>query len=306
MTAACINCGASLVPLLDDIQDWEYGVAWRSRLVECSACGLVTHDPPIQKSQIEQLYPSSYLAHSSASRSKSIYGSLKAFLGRLGARGVSRQIPAGGSLLEVGCGNGSFLRVLTDARPDIQVAGVDIMDVGVSGVSSFAFYRGQLEDVDFGERRFDVVYCSNLIEHVPDPLRFLRKVAGLLKPGGVIYGVTPDHLSIDRYLLRKYWAGYHYPRHTFVFNHENIRQILEKCGYQTPRVRGAYGFWYLSLANRFLELPGTKRRGLLFALVTAAFLPFDLAVNRFRCHGSMTFVARRSADVARSSERSTS
>lgn len=292
MTPSCINCGASLAALLDDVQDWEYGVAWSSRLVMCTKCGLVTHDPAIVSSQIEQLYPSNYLAHSAASRSKSIYGRLKALLGRLGARGVSREIPAGGSCLEVGCGNGSFLRVLTEVRPDIQVAGVDIADVGVSGVPNFTFYRGQLEDVDFGERRFDVVYCSNLIEHVPDPLRFLRKVAELLKPDGVIYGITPDHLSIDRFIFRRYWAGYHYPRHTFVFNHHNIVQILEKCGYRAPRVRGAYGFWYLSLANRFVELPGTKRRGLMFALVTAAFLPLDVLVNRFRCHGSMTFVAR--------------
>jgi SAM-dependent methyltransferase len=294
MTAACINCGGSCAPLLDDIQDWEYGVAWRSRLVECEGCGLVTHDPPIASSEIERLYPANYLAHSPASRSKSIYGRLKALLGRLGVRGVSREIPAGGSCLEIGCGNGSFLRVLTEARPDIEVAGVDIADVGVTGVPRFTFYRGQLEDVDFEDRRFDVVYCSNLIEHVADPFRFLRKVAQILKPTGVIYGITPDHLSIDRYLWRRYWAGYHYPRHTFVFNHENIRQILQKCGFQATRVSGAYGFWYLSLANRFVELPGTKPRGAMFAAVTAAFLPFDLLVNRFRCHGSMTFVARRS------------
>ena len=293
MTAACINCSAPLAPLLDDIRDWEYGVAWSSRLVECEKCGLVTHDPPVRSDQIELLYPSNYLAHSAASRTKSIYGQLKTFLGKLGARGVSRQIPQGGSCLEVGCGNGSFLRVLTSVRPDIAVAGVDITDVGVSGVPSFTFYQGQLEQVDFGERRFDVVYCSNLIEHVPDPFLFLRKVAQILKPGGVIYGVTPDHLSVDRYLFRRYWAGYHYPRHTFVFNHDNIRQILEKCGYQVVRVGGSYGFWYTSLANRFIELPGTKPRGLLFAAVTACFLPFDLAVNRFRCQGSMTFIARR-------------
>jgi SAM-dependent methyltransferase len=292
MTAPCINCEGKLAPLLDDIEDWEYGVPWRSRLVECEACGLVTHDPPVLAHEVERLYPDNYLAHSPASRSKSVYGRLKSLLARLGGRGVAREIPSGGSCLEVGCGNGSFLRVLTEARPDIEVAGVDIQDVGVSGVPRFTFYHGQLEEVDLQGRRFDVVYCSNLIEHVPDPFRFLRKVREILTPSGVIYCITPDHLSLDRYLLRRHWAGYHYPRHTFVFNHDNIRQILGKCGYETTRVSGAYGFWYLSLANRFIELPGTKPRGLMFAAVTAAFLPFDLLVNRFRCHGSMTFVAR--------------
>ncbi|HKE14877.1 MAG TPA: class I SAM-dependent methyltransferase [Kofleriaceae bacterium] len=289
---ACLNCGEGLVGLVDDIRDWEYGVDWRSKLVICPSCGLVTQDPPVRSEQIELLYPDNYVAHSAASRSRSVYGRLKAVLGRRSAQGVAQHIPPGGSCLEVGCGNGSFLAVLGEVRSDIQLAGVDIADLHVTDVPRFTFYRGQLEDVDFGGRRFDVIYCSNLIEHVPDPFRFLRKCASILAPGGVIYGITPDHLSVDRLLWRRYWAGYHYPRHTFVFNHHNMRRILEKCGFESLQISGSYGFWYLSFANRFVSLPGTKKRGLLFAAVTALFLPFDLVVNLFRCHGSMKFVAR--------------
>lgn len=289
---SCLNCGEGLVGLVDEIQDWEYGVEWRSRLVVCPACGLVTHDPPVRADQIEQLYPTNYTAHGAASRSRSIYGRLKGVLARRGARGVARHIPPRGSCLEVGCGNGSFLSALEETRDDIELAGIDIVDAGVTGVPRFTFYRGQLEDVDFEGRRFDVIYCSNLIEHVPDPFRFLRKCASILTPRGVIYGITPDHLSLDRYLWRRYWAGYHYPRHTFVFNHDNIGDILTKCGFEPVAIRGSYSFWYLSFANRFVELPGTKKRGLLFAAMTALFLPFDLAVNLVRPHGSMKFVGR--------------
>jgi ubiquinone/menaquinone biosynthesis C-methylase UbiE len=159
----------------------------------------------------------------------------------------------------------------------------------------FKFYKGQLENIDFGGRRFDVIYCSNLLEHVPDPFVFLRKCAALLHRGGVIYGVTPDHLSLDRYMMGRYWAGYHYPRHTFVFNHSNIGPILSKCGFERVRLRGSYSFWYLSFANRLVALPGAKKRGLAFAAVTALFLPLDLLINLFRCHGSMRFVAHRAA-----------
>jgi SAM-dependent methyltransferase len=289
---SCLNCGEGLVGLVDEIRDWEYGIQWPSRLVVCPACGLVTHDPPVRADQIEQLYPESYTAHGTASRSRSIYGRLKGVLGRRSARGVAKHIPPGGSCLEVGCGNGSFLSVLAETRDDIDLAGVDIVDAGVNGVPRFTFYRGQLEDVDFEGRQFDVIYCSNLIEHVPDPFRFLRKCASILKPGGAIYGITPDHLSLDRYLWRRYWAGYHYPRHTFVFNHDNIGDILTKCGFEPVAIRGSYSFWALSFANRFVELPGTKKRGLLFAAMTALFLPFDLAVNLVRPHGSMKFVGR--------------
>lgn len=290
----CPNCAGELAAFINDIEDWEYGVAWRSRLVICRRCGLVRHDPPVRADEIERLYPRGYMAHTPASRSRSIYGWLKGLLGRAAARTVARHIPVGGSCLEVGCGNGSFLALLAQARPDAELAGVDIVHLGVT-LPRFTFYKGQLEQIDFHDRRFDVVYCSNLIEHVPDPFVFLRKCASLLRPGGVLYGITPDHLSLDRYLTGRYWAGYHYPRHTFVFNHSNIAEILGKCGFEGVRIRGSYSFWYLSFANRLVTLPGTKRRGLLFAAVTALFLPLDLLINLFRCHGSMKFVARRPA-----------
>jgi hypothetical protein len=47
------------------------------------------------------------------------------------------------------------------------------------------------------------------------------------------------------------------------------------------------------LANRFVELPGTKRRGLLFALTTALFLPLDVLLNLVTTHGSMSFLAAK-------------
>ena len=289
---ACLNCGGELAALVERIEDWEYGVPWGSRLVMCRQCGLVTQDPPVRAEEIERLYPPGYTAHTPASRSRSIYGALKSLLGGAAARAVARYIPAGGSCLEVGCGNGAFLARLAEARPDVELAGVDIVDLGVA-LPRFTFYPGQLEAIDFGTRRFDLVYCSNLIEHVPDPFAFLRKCAALLRPGGVLYGVTPDHLSLDRYVFGRYWAGYHYPRHTFVFNHRNLVQVFSRSGFDGASVRGSHGFWYLSLANRFVERPGTKKRGLLFAAVSALFFPLDLLINLFRCHGSLTFVAQR-------------
>ena len=292
-STTCVHCQHALVPLVDDIQDWAYGVSWDSRLVMCGNCGLVTQDPQVTSEQIPLLYPENYLAHSSASVSKSVYGRLKSFLGKRSASRVSQKVPPSGSCLEVGCGNGSFLAQLRGLRADIALAGVDIRDVGVTGIEQFTFYEGQLEEIDFAGRRFDVIYCSNLIEHVPDPFRFLTACSAILNPGGMIYGITPDHLSLDRYVFKRYWAGYHYPRHTFLFNHDNIVHILERAGFEKVDVRGSYGFWYLSLANRAVELPGTKKRGLAFAAVTAAFLPFDLAVNLVRCHGSMRFIAHR-------------
>jgi SAM-dependent methyltransferase len=281
-------------PLCDKVKDWEYGVEWNSALIMCPGCGLVSHNPPITAAQILSLYPDNYLAHSGAASSRSIYGRLKEILARRTARNIAASVPIGGRLMEIGCGKGHLLKTIASVRPDIHMLGVDIEQVEISGLPDFTFYHGQFEEVEIEPNSVDLIYCSNLIEHVPDPGVFAKKVKQSLKAGGQVLGVTPDHLSIDRYLFGRYWAGYHYPRHTFVFNHRNIVTLLREADFEGINVKGSYSFWYLSLANSFMELPGTKKRGLLFALITAAFLPLDFFINLLRCHGSMTFKARSS------------
>lgn len=279
-------------PFIDDIEDWEYGVEWKSKLIICDDCGLVSHDPEIRPDQISSLYPSNYLAHTPSSGSNGIYSRLKRMLAERTARKIAGHVPPNGVFLEIGCGNGHLMKVIASVRPDIRFVGVDIEQVPIDGLSNFEFYHGQFEDVDIEAHTADVIYCSNLIEHVPNPIVFASKIARTLKSDGVLLGVTPDHLSLDRYIMGKYWAGYHYPRHTFVFNHKNIVSLLERVEFESVRVKGSYSFWYLSLANRFMHLPGTRKRGISFALVTALFLPFDILVNLVRCHGSMTFFAK--------------
>ncbi len=276
------------------VRDFEYGVPWESQLLICGSCGLVTHDPAITAEDIPELYPSTYHAYTGGSQGKGLYWKLRKAWATFAMRGVLSHLPRGGRLLEVGCGNGSFLRLVAEARPDVALHGIDIVDTHIEDIPGLVFHEGMLETTDLpGD--FDVIYFNNLIEHVPDPVAFLDKCYRILRPGGVIYGNTPDHLSLDRYLFGRYWAGYHYPRHTFVFNHDNMRKILEQCGYEDIELKGSYAFWSLSLRNIFMERHGPKKRGLVHAAITIGMLPFDLLVNVFRCHGAMTFIGRAPA-----------
>ncbi|MDX1540038.1 MAG: class I SAM-dependent methyltransferase [Geminicoccaceae bacterium] len=290
----CPLCSGTERPLIERIEDFEYGVAWRSALWQCRSCSLVIQEPRVRPEQVPALYPADYLAYGGGSRGRGVYGRLKEILARREASVVARHVPDGGSVLDVGCGAGKFLAVLHRLRPDLALAGVDIEDCGIGGLPGLTFHQGQLEELALPPGSFDAVYCSNLIEHVPDPLAFLSAVREVLKPGGVLVGITPDHRSLDRYLFGRFWAGYHYPRHTFVFDHRNIRLALERAGLEVARVDGSHAYWYLSLANLLLHQPGRRPRGLAFAAVTALFAPLDLLVNLVRTHGSMTFVAQRS------------
>jgi len=53
-----------------------------------------------------------------------------------------------------------------------------------------------LDDFLSGEQKFDLITCSDVIEHVMDPEKALRKICRLLKPGGMAYIAYPTKLSI--------------------------------------------------------------------------------------------------------------
>lgn len=101
---------------------------------------------------------------------------------------------AGLTLLDVGCGGGLLSEPL--ARMGFAVTGIDAGERNIavarihsekSGVA--VEYRvGGPEDVE--AESFDVVLSMEVIEHVPDPVRFIGLTAGALRPGGVFLGAT--------------------------------------------------------------------------------------------------------------------
>lgn len=289
----CVNCNSTPSVFIKGTKDYEYGVDWSSVLVKCSKCGLVTQEPRIRAEDIPKLYPDNYFVHSDSSKKKGIYSFLKKRLDRIKIGRLTRYLPENAVVIEVGCGNGGFLLALEQARPDLLPIGIDIVNPGTLDNSNVKFYTGQLEDQDIQESSVDLIFFDDLLEHVENPVVFLEACYRLLRPGGVVFGITPDHASVDRLLFQKYWAGYHYPRHTFLFDHHNIAQILRKSNFSDVKISGSNGLWVKSIKNIIMTLPATKKRGLVHYGLMLAFYPLDILINLFTCHGEMSFIAQK-------------
>lgn len=114
----------------------------------------------------------------------------------------------GKKILEVGCGFGAFTvfsRALhgydtTGVEPDPVVREMAQELAKKSGVkTSIADCPG--EALSFPDQTFDLVYSSNVLEHVQDPARVLAESVRVLKPGGYLFFTYPNYCS--------FWEGHY-------------------------------------------------------------------------------------------------
>ncbi len=140
-----------------------------------------------------------------------------------------------GRLLDVGAGFGFFLSEMRGRG--WEVVGVEIsrkaMDYA-KDVLGLTLHLGPLEKVGFPESDFDVVSGFYVIEHLPDPMAFLKECYRILKPGGLLLLRYP-HTTPIKNLLRFFGIEnrlYDLPAHLSDFSPEMIQQCLEKAGFK--------------------------------------------------------------------------
>src|SRR4051794_24095298 len=104
---------------------------------------------------------------------------------------------AGKRLLEVGCGLGFFTRELLKWKP-ARMTSVDISPALVNKLAAVApnaecLVADALDlDTALGDREFDIVLSSEVIEHTPDPRRAVAQMARHLAPGGRLVLSVPN------------------------------------------------------------------------------------------------------------------
>lgn len=109
-----------------------------------------------------------------------------------------------GSVLDVGCSTGGFLHQLKQRFPDdYQVLGLDVVKEALAHAEGLGVptVGGSFLEVDLGPARFDAVTFWAVLEHVPEPRRFLARAAAVLKPGGHCFILVPNADSLAHRLL---------------------------------------------------------------------------------------------------------
>lgn len=144
-------------------------------------------------------------------------------------RACVEQLKPGARILEVGSGLGYMTYSLLKAGYD--VTGMDISKVAVENAK--ARYGPHYQEADLAEwsvqkaGEFDMVLMAELIEHVPEPLKFLTMAAKLLRPGGRLVVTTPNKSYYPKWML---WESDPPPVHLWWFSETSMKHFARELG----------------------------------------------------------------------------
>lgn len=149
---------------------------------------------------------------------------------------ISRRRPPPGLLLEIGSGYGLFLAAAAEVGYDVR--GVELSRTGAEHASSrlgTEVFHGQLADAPADSA--DVVCFWDTLEHVPDPVQFLREVRRRLAPDGIFALSVPYFSSVPARVLGSRWWTLKPEQHIWHLTPATLRLVAARAGLVITAVR---------------------------------------------------------------------
>ncbi len=208
-------------------------------LYRCRSCGLEGLSPQPDDQTLERIYGDDYFLGSHDADATQLMDKMKGLTAEKYLQVLKRKLEVDAPrLIEIGCGGGEFLEKAMASGFD--VAGLEISSNAVQSANtklgSLRVVEGDLFDLNLDCLGvFDCCVLLDVLEHVRDPVAFLKRSKSLLDKNGICFIVTPSLNSWSARLLGRYWMEYK-PEHLFYFNRRNIVHILNDAGFHNVNV----------------------------------------------------------------------
>lgn len=239
------------------------------RLFRCVECGCHRIDKGIAGAA--GVY-AQYYSEASAERLAGPFSMIWRWKRRSRARLILRHTLPGGSVCDVGCERGELLNLLK--RAGCRVAGTQLSNSAADFARRHFFidvFVGELMDAPFAGDRFEAIVMLNILEHLPDPERYVAQAARMLPPGGTLWLELPNAGSWTARLCGKRWLHHDPPHHMWSFNLPGVLRLIRRHGFVVDQVYPHnWEFNPIGCVQSWLNwLPG--RKNVLFDVVRRGF-----------------------------------
>lgn len=270
--------------------DAEFSI-WKCR--RCKAESIV---PPPTSDDLRSYYPEKYYSY--AKGSPGLFAKLRRLtvatsyggqasrtekvIGRVLAHhlaGVPLTHRGDSSFLDVGCGSGENLRLLSAFG--WRCAGFEVSGTALDTSDHRIRRAPSLEEAEF-DSTYSYIRVWHVLEHVVDPHPFVDKLAKLLAPGGTIVFGLPNTASVYARLFRGRWYNRDIPRHVVNYDARYLQLLMSEHDLMITHIRhqsvgGLAGSLQYLLADFGINVNLINN-----PLVVLALWPLDIACDLLR------------------------
>ncbi|MEK6875322.1 MAG: class I SAM-dependent methyltransferase [Nanoarchaeota archaeon] len=249
MIKKCPVCGKDkIIVLYKNLKDKDFFIDGIFRLLKCKCCGLEFLEPRLNEKELSKYYPKNYYSFYNYNKLALLYHKISAYYySRKG--GVIKfllepfrplfytyYIKWGKSVLEIGCGNGMKLHIYQ--KYGMKTAGIEpYIEKITEAEKKIGVIKTTIEKAPYKKNSFDYIILKEVLEHIPDQKKVLKKCYELLKKYGKLIITIPNTKSLWNIKFKENWYGYDIPRHLYNYNPKNIKIILKKFNFKIEKIR---------------------------------------------------------------------
>ena len=235
---ACPICGSkeSRDVYEVDFRIWTQGDRrWRAHQVVCTGCGLIYTNPRPSEETLKDFYDT-YIR----------YGEESAYFREKQIAFLAKHIPeTKGKLLDIGAFDGSFLTLAKEKG--FEVHGIEpaeecVLQARAKGLDVVQGFFNT-EYAHALTERYDVVTILHTLEHVDNPLEFLRLALHVTVPGGYVYIEIPDATRPFAESIAEFFSVQHLSH----FTPATARNLISRAGVQIVAMEQEKELWILRI-----------------------------------------------------------
>lgn len=182
----------------------------------------------------------------------------------------------GEKILDVGCGDGYYLYLLSNLGLNLQLTGTDFDKRALSSAKVFLknkkiklVYGDLMTKLPFKAGSFDKVVMSEVTEHLPDDIQGLKEVKRILRKNGILVLTVPNYnfpflwdpinwtlqSLLGTHIKSGFWAGI-WNQHLRLYKPSEIKKVCQRAGFKIKKVE-SLTFWSLPF-NHYLVNFGAR------------------------------------------------
>ncbi len=220
--------------------DDRYGAPGLHDIYRCIACGFGKTAPGLTRAKIGQFYTDHYpLSVVDAKTLKSQIRLISPW--RAWFEGVDNtthwQTRKGQKVLDIGSASGVSLLEIKALGGIAYGVEPDPHGARVARQLKLNVHQGFITDLPFQNIQFDLITGSQVLEHEPDPKKFLRSAGKKLVASGQLVLSLPNYDALYRHIFRRRWIHWHIPYHLNFFTRKSLSLLADQAGLEVVTCR---------------------------------------------------------------------